>query len=291
MKGASGETINPYIAYPQLPKSYLPLWLLSGRMSGPCVVIGGGASARSVLRQNSFDNVFAIACNHAVEHHPSDIVVCQDSHIFKHQPFVRAVETRKTFAVTSLSRPTSRLSTERTSGFYFWRESCNDNREWLNSDPCHVLKSPSVLSGSQAVVIAHALGFYPIICLGFDASSKTDSYSYGFKHPKWGDAMPQTKARQQMIDKQSEFLSCNAHELNLVNCGLGSWSRRIDPKKVSRLLQPNRDTCRRIIESLWLANMDASNPRAADIYRNKRNLRSNNQCQVSERSHTNSSMA
>jgi len=270
MKGASGQTINPYVLYPHLPKTSLPLRLLSKQCRGPCVVIGGGESARKCLKAHGLPGCFTIACNHAIEQYNADMVLVQDYGIFQYPRFRAAVEGRRTFLITSLSRPSNRLSTSKTSGFYYWRTRAESTSEWEGQDPTHVLKTPSVLSGSQAVVIAHGLGFYPIICLGLDANYEKDSYRYGFDHPKWGRQYAQTNTRQMMIDAQTEFLSDNASKMVLFNCSYGNWSRQIDYKEVLSLVTQNSQDSRELVEAVWKANMMRQHPQAVAIYERKR---------------------
>jgi hypothetical protein len=217
---------------------------------------------------------FTIGVNHACEQFPCDLVVCQDSQIFKYRKFRSVVENRKTFVVTGLTRPTSRLSTPKTSGYYYWREQSEQNSDWHGCDPTHVLRTPSVLSGSQAVVLAHALGFGPIVCLGFDANSEKGCYTYGFSHPKWGGALAVTKARQQMIDNQCDFLESNAAELNLINCSDGRWRSKTNYEKVLDLVRSKSEGSRSLVGSVWLANMRLRNPTAAQNYESKSDLRS-----------------
>jgi len=268
------SVVNPYIDYPQLPQSFLPLRLLSGACSGPCVVIGGGPSAIKTIKRFGVPDCFIIGCNHAIEHYPCDMVICQDQQLFQHEPFKRVVENQKTFVITALSRATSRLSTPKTSGFYYWQRRCNDTQQWKDSDPTNLLHTSSVLSGAQAAAIAHALGFFPIICLGLDVTERKDSYKYGFNHPKWGKALPQTQSRQQIAKLQYEFLSDNAIEFQLVNCSTGNWMPKSDYGKVLDLVQQNSQESRIITEHVWLSNMKNRNTKAARIYESKRELRS-----------------
>jgi hypothetical protein len=213
------------------------------QFSGPAIIIGYGKSASQLLTNQHWQSYMSISCNYAQLSFPSPCFVAQDLDFWTTAR--ERLVAQDSYGML-IGNKIDHLQRKGTRGFLVNR---------IDTHRLHVSKEgisvPLTLCGPTAAILAHAMGFSPLILVGMDMSNET-GYQYFRNHPRYG-------SKNEGIDRygnaQINFIRKYTDELSLINCSdntLGRVSlgdaleglpknRQITIQKLHRIYEERKD--------------------------------------------------
>ncbi len=215
----------------RLKINVIPLDKIEKFNKQPIIIIGSGESNIAIKDGNWLKDYFSISVNHSHKTFPSFINATMDSEYldYKYQEVVK----QKTIILGYLPIYKSSLFLDGSKSLISLVATnliSKDIKVEIGK-----ISAPVYRTGILAALSSFALGFGPIIMVGFDASGT--SYKYAANHPVHGkDNKNAVIANQVHFD----FLKNHHKRFNLINCSSSNWAPQVGLKKSLNGLEPNK---------------------------------------------------